>query len=348
MNHVGRSEEGQTLIYVAVAMVALLGLAALAIDGGHLYAERRAMQNAADAGALAGARELCRGIPEATAEAVARDYAVNRNQAAWATPAASGKTLSVNALEPVNLLFGGIGGIVPVSMTVSASAQARCERTNSACTTWPISVKQSQWEDKTKLSCGDTIYITVEHDDDCPSGCDCSHVFSGVTDPQRGWIVRPNDSCGNAGGITTFRDALYNGGYSDWQIRVGDCMRGKPGTSTGAFGGANGTDLENWRIANGGAPTVRIPLFSSYAAGDCGGGGDLNCKSYTVGGFGCFDVTGWEKNKVAVPALPGKTCKLDISKVIVARVRCDSCPISCGSAGGAPNPTDALVPVLVP
>ncbi len=51
-------EQGQAIIILALAMVALLAFAALAIDGGNTYVERRRAQNAADAGALAGAREL--------------------------------------------------------------------------------------------------------------------------------------------------------------------------------------------------------------------------------------------------------------------------------------------------
>ncbi len=49
------AENGQTLVWVALAMVVLLAFVGLAIDGGAVYAERRRMQNAADAGALAGA-----------------------------------------------------------------------------------------------------------------------------------------------------------------------------------------------------------------------------------------------------------------------------------------------------
>jgi hypothetical protein len=51
-----RSERGQTLVIVAVAMVGLLALAGLAIDGGNLFMQRRQAQNAADAAALAGTR----------------------------------------------------------------------------------------------------------------------------------------------------------------------------------------------------------------------------------------------------------------------------------------------------
>jgi len=51
-----RHERGQTLIIIAVALVGLLALAGLAIDGGNLFMKRRRAQNAADAGALAGTR----------------------------------------------------------------------------------------------------------------------------------------------------------------------------------------------------------------------------------------------------------------------------------------------------
>ena len=47
---------------------------ALAIDVGNLYAERRKMQNAADAGALAAARDLCMGKTDTEATDSARDY----------------------------------------------------------------------------------------------------------------------------------------------------------------------------------------------------------------------------------------------------------------------------------
>jgi len=51
-------EQGQAIVILALAMIVLLAFAALAIDGGNTYVERRRAQNAADAGALAGAREL--------------------------------------------------------------------------------------------------------------------------------------------------------------------------------------------------------------------------------------------------------------------------------------------------
>src|SRR5882724_54895 len=49
-------ERGQTILLVAVSLVALLGMAALAIDVVTLYVARSEMQRAADAAALAGAK----------------------------------------------------------------------------------------------------------------------------------------------------------------------------------------------------------------------------------------------------------------------------------------------------
>ena len=57
-SRVGRLERGQALVMVAVAFSALLGIAALAVDLGLIFAQRRFDQNGADAAALAAARML--------------------------------------------------------------------------------------------------------------------------------------------------------------------------------------------------------------------------------------------------------------------------------------------------
>lgn len=53
-----RSHRGQAVALFALASLILLGMLGLALDGGYLLAKRRAMQNAADAAALAGATAL--------------------------------------------------------------------------------------------------------------------------------------------------------------------------------------------------------------------------------------------------------------------------------------------------
>src|SRR5437879_6613680 len=53
-----RSRSGQAIVIMALAMVAICGMLALAIDAGRLYFQRRLMQDAVDSGALAGAQSL--------------------------------------------------------------------------------------------------------------------------------------------------------------------------------------------------------------------------------------------------------------------------------------------------
>src|SRR5690606_21957458 len=57
-NHVWRNEKGSALFLTAIAMVVLLGFAALVTDVGLLYLNRYQLANAADAAALAGVQEL--------------------------------------------------------------------------------------------------------------------------------------------------------------------------------------------------------------------------------------------------------------------------------------------------
>jgi Flp pilus assembly protein TadG len=53
-----RGERGQTLVMVALMATILIGVLGLAVDVGYAYSERRQIQNAADASALNGAREM--------------------------------------------------------------------------------------------------------------------------------------------------------------------------------------------------------------------------------------------------------------------------------------------------
>jgi hypothetical protein len=56
-----RQESGQAAVLIVLALAGLIAFAALAIDAGRLYAERRQAQNAADNAALAASRAMCLG-----------------------------------------------------------------------------------------------------------------------------------------------------------------------------------------------------------------------------------------------------------------------------------------------
>ena len=61
MDRQEKHERGQISILFVLGVIALLGAAALAIDGGRLYFERRQAQSAADDAAMTGALAIIRG-----------------------------------------------------------------------------------------------------------------------------------------------------------------------------------------------------------------------------------------------------------------------------------------------
>ena len=150
-----RDHEGQVLVWVAVAMVALLALISVAVDGGYVYSQRRLMQNAADAGALAGAWEICYGTP-ANAVATAHQYAEVRNRAdpAMTTPTVNGQVVTVRAGFRAQTIFARVVGIN--SVDVYAQAAAKCGKANAPCAVWPIGYNIDKWEN---LSCGQKFIL---------------------------------------------------------------------------------------------------------------------------------------------------------------------------------------------
>lgn len=61
-----RQERGQAIVLMAFALVGMLGFAAVALDGGNIYAEQRRAQSAADAAVLAAAYQSMRGVTSTT------------------------------------------------------------------------------------------------------------------------------------------------------------------------------------------------------------------------------------------------------------------------------------------
>jgi len=62
-----KSEKGQSTLLLAFVMVAMIALVGLAMDGGNMFLQRRQVQNAVDAAAVAGTQELARAICDAGA-----------------------------------------------------------------------------------------------------------------------------------------------------------------------------------------------------------------------------------------------------------------------------------------
>lgn len=114
------SERGQAIVLIVLAMIVLLGFTALAVDGSMVYSDRRMVQNAADASALAGgataAQELENmGITADNWTAVAQYCDGNVAAAAAAgRSAAANRALDNDFNIPENTITEGIGGVEAV------------------------------------------------------------------------------------------------------------------------------------------------------------------------------------------------------------------------------------------
>lgn len=131
-------QKAQALALVALLLVVLVGIVALGIDGGHGYLQRRQMQTAADAGALAAAKAYCAG--EGWQAAGESFCGMNGAQSCVVTMApGGGRVVQVQASVTVPTSFAGVLGIT--SLTASAMAQATCSPPMGVADLVPMVVK---------------------------------------------------------------------------------------------------------------------------------------------------------------------------------------------------------------
>jgi len=131
-----QSTQGQSLVMVAILLVALIGMLSLTLDGGHAYLQRRAAQTAADAGALAGARELCETHDANLAVNRALEYAIDRNGALEAVVNVNEGVVTVEAYITFSTFFGRI--LSRAEITAAAIAAAQCVPAGGAVNILPV------------------------------------------------------------------------------------------------------------------------------------------------------------------------------------------------------------------
>jgi len=123
-----RGQSGQSLVVAVVALVSLLGMAALVLDVGSWYRGKRNLQSTADAAALAGAQALPDTPGNATT--LANDYAT-KNASDLATKDVSLSTnlvpndrITVHVTRPSPGFFSRLLGIDSVQVGATATAQS--------------------------------------------------------------------------------------------------------------------------------------------------------------------------------------------------------------------------------
>ncbi len=137
-----KSEKGQAIILIVVAILGLLALTALAVDGGMAYSERRQAQNAADSAALDAGLAKVRGgdlIAEGRARAASNGFDNNGtdNTVTINNPPLTGcngqlsqyagndEYIQVIIRTVTETYFGGVVGVNEVDNCVDAVARAR-------------------------------------------------------------------------------------------------------------------------------------------------------------------------------------------------------------------------------
>jgi len=156
-----RHDAGQVLVIFALSITVLFAAAGLAFDVGRFYAERRFLQNAADAAALAAANSLIQGRTQAEADTIARavlasNFAHDPNGVTPSLPPVtpvyesghagdpvylingilfSGNEVRVAVQNPINYSFGRVVGLT--SSTIGGQARAK-----SVANVMPIAVRQ--------------------------------------------------------------------------------------------------------------------------------------------------------------------------------------------------------------
>jgi Flp pilus assembly protein TadG len=155
-----RSDSGQAMLFVVVALLGLVGLVSLVVDGGSWFRTQRQVQTAADAAALAGAQNLP--IDQTGARSTAISYA-QQNFSGIAAPTItfpSAAEIDVVAAEPVN------GIILPaLNATARAHARAQVSAPSSLKNVAPIAVYKDYACIVTNPTCfGQTVVLGFDDD----------------------------------------------------------------------------------------------------------------------------------------------------------------------------------------
>ncbi|MGI6037026.1 MAG: pilus assembly protein TadG-related protein [Limnochordia bacterium] len=207
LKNLWREEEGSVLVIVSVAMVAILGLAALVIDVGVLYLHRLNLVNAADAAALAGVTFLPNRPVYAQTTAV--DYA-NYNSQPEEVQVEIGdnsRSLTVRLAREVDFYLARLLG--RDNMRIQASAKARAWTLTGARGVAPFAVE------KQEFVFGETYYLKVgaQNKDQRPFRGNFGVLALGGQ------------------GANVYYNNLVNG-YQGW-IRINDQLDTEPGNMVG-------------------------------------------------------------------------------------------------------------------
>jgi Flp pilus assembly protein TadG len=126
-------ERGQVMVFVAILMTGLISVVGLVTDGGIVFSQRRDLQNAADAAALAGAMQIDESayrasgqvvLNERAAREIATQYLQDEGDLDYSVQV-SPTGVEVSVSRQASTSFLRIVGINGVDISASSSAAPR-------------------------------------------------------------------------------------------------------------------------------------------------------------------------------------------------------------------------------
>lgn len=227
------SERGQMLTLFALALVALVGMVGLIIDGGDTFLQRRDQQNVADAAAMAAGYAYVNGQdPTGAAQTVATANGYVHGQDNTTVTVTVGATaITVDVSRPHQNYFAGAMGFASWGVSTTASVQAGIpigvygamplifneaafnDTSTSSVVTFDEPGTGTQDVPQTATSFNWSVYCTANGN---PCNGDSNTVRDLINDRGRSTVLYVDDKIGplNAGAHTTL--------FSDLASMVGD------------------------------------------------------------------------------------------------------------------------------
>lgn len=275
-----KEKNGNTVIFLAISIVVLIGFAALVMDVGMMTFNKSKLQNAADAAALAGAQE----IPESTSkgETKALEYLANNDEAVaklvshsitFAEPyKGSYQKIIVEATYKVDFMFAKIIGMDSSNVKVRAAA-TNLPASDEIGGLRPFGVL---WDGVTLFQEGKKFVLKI-----------------GAGDPDETYGPGNFGPVGLDGtGGNVYSDTILNGSNNEFSI--GDKIK----TETGNMIGPTLKALNDLKAAveakyGVGSPIIiYVPLVDTL---DVSGS-----KPVTITGFASFKITNWTEGEETV------------------------------------------------
>ncbi len=227
-----RDSEGQALVLFVLVLAVLLGIIALAVDGGYALVQRRQMQYAADAAALAGARALALHWTRDGVDDAVERYARANGAERWSWTQVDGNTIRVEVERSFPTFFAGVVGIR--QMSARARAEASFSGAKRAGGLLPIAVEQFRfqfgqvyriWDKESRPSPGNFGWLDWNGGSSSARELAffiCNPQWSGTWEV--GWWVPGNPGVSNSGPVRSCLNRWVNQPVT---IVIYDAVRGR-------------------------------------------------------------------------------------------------------------------------